>query len=196
MRRSFLVSHAVMFFGIFMFVSQQVFADDFANREQEAKKVTKQFLKQLGKAMGAAMKDGGATNAISVCSKKAPEIAAEMSRKTGWRVTRVGTRVRNSLIGIPDSWEQKVLQQFAERKAKGESFKKMTYAEIVEEPGGKYFRFMKAIGVKPVCLQCHGDKEQVLPEVEMILEDTYPHDHARNYKVGDLRGAVSIKQPL
>ena len=184
----------VVTFGLLM--SQAATANDMMERKKAAMATTKEFAKKLGGHMKAAMQDGGPVSAVRVCSDVAPQITGEMSRKTGWKVTRAGTRVRNSMLGSPDIWEQKVLAQFKARKAKGESFKKMAFSEVVEEPNGKYFRFMKAIGVKRGCLQCHGGKNEVLPEVEMILEERYPHDRARNYKVGDLRGAISIKQPM
>jgi len=173
-----------------------VYADDVEERKKAAMATTQEFAKKLGGQMQAAMKDGGPTNAVRVCSDVAPQLTGEMSRKTGWKVTRVGTKVRNSMLGTPDAWEQTVLAQFEERKAKGESLDKMAFSEVVSEPGGKYFRFMKAIGIQQGCLQCHGSKDQVLPEVEMVLEERYPHDLARDYKVGDLRGAISIKQPM
>ena len=179
-----------------LFVSLGVVAGEIEDRKKAAMTTTKEFAKKLGGHMKAAMKEGGPTNAVKVCSDIAPQLTGEISRKTGWKVTRVGTRVRNSMLGSPDAWEQKVLAQFEQRKAKGESFKTMAFSEVVEEPNGKHFRFMKAIGVKSGCLQCHGNKDDVLPEVEMILEERYPHDKARNYKVGDLRGAISIKQPM
>ena len=176
--------------------SSSAYAGEIEDRKAAAMKTTKEFGKRLGKEMKAAMKAGGPTNAIQVCSDKAPEITGELSRKTGWKVTRVGTKVRNSLLGTPDPWEQKVLAQFQERNKKGEPYKKMAFSEVVKEPNGKYFRFMKAIGVQPMCLQCHGGSDTILPEVQMILEERYPHDKAQNYKAGDLRGAISIKQPM
>lgn len=182
------------FLGLFM--SQGLVAADIEDRKKAAMTTTKEFAKKLGGHMKAAMKEGGPTNAVKVCSDVAPQLTGEMSRKTGWKVTRVGTRVRNTMLGSPDVWEQKILAQFEQRKAKGESFEKMAHSEVVEEPNGKYFRFMKAIGVQSGCLQCHGSKDEVLPEVEMILEERYPYDMARNYKAGDLRGAISIKQPM
>jgi len=142
------------------------------------------------------MKAGGPLAAVKVCSELAPQITAKISREKGWKVTRVGTRVRNPMLGMPDSWEQQVLSKFSERASKGEGFDKMAYAEIVEEPDGKYFRFMKAIGVKGQCLACHGDTDQMNAEVKKLLKERYPHDKATGYKVGDLRGAVSIKRPL
>ena len=150
----------------------------------------------LGGAMKKEMKAGGPVAAVKVCSELAPQLTAQISREKGWQVTRVGTRVRNPMLGLSDPWEQDVLAKFQARADKGESFDKMAFAEIVEEPNGKFFRFMKAIGVKSQCLACHGDPASMKKEVKALLQERYPHDQAKSYKVGDLRGAVSIKRPL
>ncbi len=165
-------------------------------RVEEARAVTRDFLKSLGGAMKQQMQSGGPVAALDVCRKVAPEIADEISLKKGWKVTRVGTRVRNAMLGMPDAWEQQVLLRFEERAAKGESFQDMEYYEVVNEPFGSYLRYMKAIGVKPLCLVCHGPREQLADPVRARLEQLYPHDRAVGYQAGDLRGAVSIKQPL
>lgn len=181
---------------VFVGISGSGWAADINSMKKEAVETTKAFVKQLGGAMKKEMKAGGPTAALKVCSELAPQITAQISREKGWKVTRVGTRVRNPMLGLPDTWEQNVLAQFQERAAKGEKFDKMAHAEIVEEPNGKFFRFMKAIGVQGQCLACHGDAAGIKPEVKALLEERYPHDQAKGYKPGDLRGAVSIKRPL
>ena len=183
----------VVFFSSASFL---VYAEDMNAMKKEAVETTKAFVKQLGGAMKKEMKAGGPVAAVKVCSELAPQITAQISREKGWKVTRVGTKVRNPMLGLPDSWEQNVLAKFQERADKGEKFDKMAFAEIVEEPGGKYFRFMKAIGVKGQCLACHGDPNTMKDEVKALLKERYPHDQAKGYKAGDLRGAVSIKRPL
>ena len=177
-------------------VASPVAATDLSVYNKDAMKVTQTFVKTLGKEMASAMKGGGAEGAVLVCRDAAPQLTGDISRKTGWKVTRVGTRVRNSMLGMPDSWEQNVLIAFEQRKTAGEGFEKMFFSEVVEEPDGQYFRFMKAIPVKKGCLQCHGDETQIKPEIAELLKQHYPHDLARGYKAGDLRGAVSIKRPL
>ena len=72
----------------------------------------------------------------------------------------------------------------------------MSKAEVVDEAGKSYFRFMKPLVVKPVCLNCHGSEEKIPETVKAELDVMYPFDQARNYKIGDLRGAISIKQPM
>jgi predicted glycoside hydrolase/deacetylase ChbG (UPF0249 family) len=108
----------------------------------------------------------------------------------------VGTHVRNPLLGMPDAWEQNILEEFAARAAKGEALAGMSYGEVVTEPGGQYYRFMKPIAVQPKYLLCHGSPETIPETIGAVFKNNYPFDAATGYKAGDLRGAVNIKQPL
>lgn len=169
---------------------------DQTEREQAASEVAEAFLGELGEAVTREMTKGGPTEVIKVYAKLAQDIAGRLSREHGWRVTRVGTRVRNPLLGMPDAWEQRVLAEFTERAANGKPFAGMTHHEVVTEPDGQYFRFMKPIVVQPKCLFCHGSSEQIPELIRMVLKKHYPFDAATGYKAGELHGAVSIKQPL
>ncbi len=171
-------------------------AADLEEREQAARDATAAFLAELGSTLKKQLSEGGPAAALQVCSEAAPRIANRISLERGWRVTRVGTRVRNPMLGTPDAWEQQVLQDFATRGAQGERFAEMAHVEVVEEPAGRYFRFMKPIATQSVCLLCHGTADAMAPDVASTLEQLYPHDRARDYHEGELRGAVSIKQPM
>lgn len=196
MKRKPHISDGLVLITTLLLMSAATVHGDISAREQTAREVVDAFIKGLGNALINEMTKGGPSGAIGVCTEIAPEIASKLSKEHGWRVTRVGTRVRNPMIGMPDAWEQRVLAQFSERANKGESFKEMSYAEAVSEPGGTYFRYMKAIGVKGVCLTCHGPKERIPESVQVELQNHYPSDQATGYEVGDLRGAISIKQPI
>jgi hypothetical protein len=171
-------------------------ADDINKYKEESIAVIGPFVKQLGEANQKAIKEAGAPAAIVVCKDIAPSMAGEISRKHGWKLTRVSLKVRNPLLGTPDAWEQKTLQDFEARLAKGEKPDTIAAAEIVDEPAGKSFRFMKAITLQQGCVACHGTAEQISPEVKANLAKDYPNDKATGYAVGQIRGAVSIKRPL
>jgi len=179
-----------------MLLSSSAFSDELAQREQAAKQVAQQFLKQLGGHLKKEMKANGPVSAIKVCKDIAPEIASQLSLENGWRVTRVSTKPRNALLGSPDQWEREALLAFEARAKKGEKYSEMAKVEVIEEAGKSYFRYMKPLGLKPVCLTCHGSEQQIPPPVKAALDDAYPYDQARGYAIGDLRGAISIKQPL
>lgn len=170
-------------------------ADDMAKYQDEARKVAKEFVTQLGGELKKEMEANGPGAAIKVCRNVAPAIASDLSRKNGWHVSRVSQKVRNPLLGTPDAWEQKVLADFNQRLEK-ENPANMDFAEIVTEPQGKYFRYMKAIPVQDVCLKCHGTDEARAQPAKDVLAADYPHDKATGYTLGQLRGAVTIKRPL
>jgi len=164
--------------------------------KREAQQVTKELVSRLGAALKQALTESGPEGAISVCRDTAPMLANSLSRRTGWKVGRVSLQVRNPLIGQPDAWEQKVLQRFDYEATGGANAAKLTVAEIVTEPEADYFRYMKALPVKPLCLTCHGSERTIPASVQARLAQEYPNDAATGYFAGQIRGAVSIKRRL
>jgi hypothetical protein len=170
-------------------------ADDMAQFQEESRKIIKEFASQLGGELQKEMKENGPVAATKVCRNVAPAIASEVSRKNGWNVGRKSLKTRNAALGMPDAWEQKVLADFEKRMEK-ENPANMEFAEVVTEPQGKFFRYMKAIPVQDVCLKCHGSDDTVAPNVKDALKAEYPHDKATGYTLGQIRGGFSIKRPL
>lgn len=170
---------------------------DMEQYKAEAKKITGAFFDELKSELVKGMKAGGPVNAIGVCNTLAPAIAEKHSQDSGWDVARTSLKLRNP-DNAPDAWETKVLQEFEERRAKGEGPDTLAYAEIVEEGGDRYFRFMKGIVMPPLeqmpCLVCHG--ENLDPKTAARLDELYPQDQARGYKAGQVRGAFTLKKKL
>jgi hypothetical protein len=171
-------------------------AQDTAALTGQAREAAVALQKTLaGKLLGE-IKAGGPESAIAVCTTLAPEAAGGLSRERGWRVTRVSLKVRNPVLGTPDAWEQRALADFDARAAKGEKPDALEAAEIVSEPQGRYFRYAKALPVAPLCLNCHGEAQNVPAGVRERLAKAYPHDRATGYREGQIRGAISVKRPL
>ncbi len=171
-----------------------------ANDTEAATAQARQWATQLVQQTGAALKKelaaSGPEGAIGVCKQVAPEIAGNLSRENGVRVARVSLKVRNAVLGHPDAWEQAVLADFDRRAAAGEKPEAMERAEIVLEPAGRYFRYMKAIPTQPMCLACHGATETLPPSIVEKLAAEYPKDRATGYSAGQIRGAVTVKRLL
>lgn len=170
-------------------------AEDLDRFQEEGRKVAAELAARLGAELQKEMKAGGPVAAIKVCREIAPAIASEASRKTGWKVSRVSLKTRNPALGLPDAWEQKVLADFAKRMEKGKSAD-LEHAEIVEEPQGRFYRYMKAIPTQGACLRCHGTDADIPQDVRDALKSSYPHDRAAGYTLGQIRGGFSIKRPL
>ena len=169
--------------------------DDMARLQDEARAAVKELSTRLGGEMKKEMEANGPVATIKVCRDLAPAIASELSRKSGWRVTRVSQKVRDPLLGMPDAWEQKVLAEFDKRMEK-ENPANMEFSEMVSEPQGKYFRYMKAVPVQGMCLKCHGTPDEVSQPVKDALAAEFPRDKAQGYTLGQIRGAVTIKRPM
>ncbi|NBW55016.1 MAG: DUF3365 domain-containing protein [Betaproteobacteria bacterium] len=163
----------------------------------QSRTISQAMLKELGQKLQSAMADGGAVNAIGVCNTQAPEIAGRVSAQNQVMLSRVGTRARNPVMGVPNDWQSKALAQFEQALARGDKLADLEFSETVVKPdGGKEFHFAKPIVLQPMCVSCHGGPEQISPEVKAKLTALYPNDKAINYQPGQLRGAVVLSRNL
>ncbi len=153
--------------------------------KQEAAALIPPFAKHLMDTVQQAKENGGPVAAVAACQSLAPEIADEHSN-ANWKIGRTSLKTRSS-ANAPDAWERSVLEQFAERAAKGEDIKTISYAETVDGQ----FRMMKAIPMQEGCLGCHGSN--IKPEIATALNEKYPDDQARDYALGDVRGAFTLR---
>jgi hypothetical protein len=160
----------------------------------QSRAVSQSMLKELGQKLQSAMAEGGAVNAIGVCNTQAPEIAGRVSSQNQVKLSRVGTRARNPVMGVPNDWQAKALAQFDAALARGEKPADIEFSETVETTNGKEFHFAKPIVLQPMCVSCHGSPEQISPEVKAKLNELYPNDKAVGYQPGQLRGAVVLSR--
>jgi len=140
---------------------------------------------ELKKALG----EGGPGHAIAVCKDRAPQLASELSRQSGAKVSRTSLRYRNP-ANAPEPWQVKVLQEF-ERKAGARDGSSPQEYVIVEGDGRT--RYLSEIRTGAVCLACHG--KSLPADLDATLKADYPHDRARNYELGEVRGAFSVSWP-
>jgi Protein of unknown function (DUF3365) len=133
---------------------------------------------------------GGFVGAVKVCSEMAQGITREFNARSGHTVRRISLRYRNPW-NMPDEYERRKLEELdllnKKKKIKNE------YVAVIEEGGQKYLRYMRPLVAVPLCVNCHGPKENIPADVKTILAEKYPEDRATGFLVGDLRGAISVK---
>lgn len=168
-------------------------AADLVTQESTARTATQQLMQQIGGELKREFALSGTLRSVIVCKYTAPEVSSTVSKRYGAQVRRVSLRVRNPALGTPDPWEQRQLLDFDRRAAAGEAADGIEASELIHEPAGWYYRYMKAIPVADVCLNCHGPSESLTAATSSQLAAEYPHDRAVGYQVGDVRGAVSYK---
>lgn len=163
------------------------------NIEQQlvaSRDVTQQLASKLKSKLKSSLQTGGPIEAVTVCNLDAKNIASEVSKDIGWQVGRTSLKTRNP-SNAPDNWEQDMLHYFEQQKQSGADISNLEAYEITEDENGKWFRYMKAIPTAEVCLVCHG--EALAPPVQEKLLALYPDDKAIGYKVGDIRGAFTVR---
>ncbi|MBY0575937.1 MAG: DUF3365 domain-containing protein [Gallionellaceae bacterium] len=158
----------------------------------EARKVAATLPPKLLAALQEEINKSGPEGAISVCKEMAPKAAGEVSQQTGWKIKRVSLKARNESRATPDAWEKAALEDFDKRAAAGEPPAQLEKGEKVDNE----YRYVKALPVQPLCLNCHGPADQLGAAVKAALAQQYPNDRATGYAAGQIRGAISVRKPL
>ena len=116
-------------------------------------------------------------------------VAKEVTEKFGFYIKQTSLKYRNPL-NKPNKYEKRILEIF-EKKHLPE------YWEIGKnEKGEEVIRYAKPLIIKKACLKCHGVPGKDVPEK---LYKALVKDYGKvafNYKLGDIRGMVSVEVPL
>jgi len=108
-------------------------------------------------------------------------VAKDFNKKSSIKIKQTSLRVRNKEMGEPDEFEREQLKIFATNKTLEPISMRST---IDDKP---VFRYMFPIQIKEACLKCHGE-----PRGEIDISG-YKKE---GYKVGDIRGAISVIVPM
>jgi hypothetical protein len=167
--------------------SISVQADD--SRLEQSRALVKSFGQSLQAELKSGLADGGPAHAIAVCKDRAPQIASELSRTSGAKVSRTSLRYRNP-ANAPEPWQADVLRDFETQADSLTADVPLEYFDAGKDGSARYLR---AIPTGGVCLACHG--AAVSDELQERLEADYPHDLAVGYAPDDIRGAFSVTWP-
>jgi len=83
----------------------------------------------------------------------------------------------------PDAFEAKVLKRFENGEITGQ------YMESWKNNGKTYVRVMTPLYITKACMSCHSSPDKV----PALIKEMFPGDLATGYKIGDVRGAISVK---
>ncbi len=160
----------------------------------DARAVAAALPPKLMSVLRPAIEKDGAASAIQTCNVDAPRLGKEASDASGWMVRRVSLRNRNPKA-VPDAWERETLHDFDRRAAAGDKADTLERAGEVMVDGRRTLRYMKALPVGEMCLACHGAPDRLAPGVNDKLKALYPDDRGTGYKLGEIRGAITLKKP-
>jgi len=103
--------------------------------------------------------------------------------KTGFSFNNVSDKPRNP-DHMADAVELEAMAYFREHDKE-----KLLFKPFINAKGENYYLYARPIWIKKHCIKCHGNREDA-PETIRKL-----YDKAWGYKIGDLRGIMSIKLP-
>jgi Protein of unknown function (DUF3365) len=189
--RRFIFSTALILAFLFVHCSEN--KQEVSENQLVAMRTTaNDFMKELKGVLIQQMQTGGIVQAVSVCSDTAQLLTNKFGVERGVFIKRVSLKNRNK-NNFPDDVEKRALNKFELLKQNNELDSETEFAEITTDGNYKYLRYLKPIILQAECLNCHGNQENMMPDVKDLIAQNYPADRATGYKVGDLRGAVSIK---
>lgn len=123
---------------------------------------------------------GGPAAAIDVCKNEAPQLTEAQSTPK-LRIGRTSVSLRNP-ANQPPAWARQWVGDQGRRKVSGGA----KLASVALPNGGT--GYLRAIGVAPVCLACHGPQTALADTLRARLRENYPADTAVDFAEGDLRG--------
>ena len=184
---------AIFVSSLFLFNCSNKQTEVTEEQKMQMRTTATDFMGELKSILLNRVQTRGVVNALDVCSDTAQVLTNEFGLQRGVFIKRVSFKNRNK-NNFPDDYEQNVLNSFQEILQNKKLDEKTELAELVKEGEFTYLRYMKPIIIQPECLNCHGSEGTMLEEVTKLITERYPNDKARDYKPGDLRGAVSIKK--
>ncbi|MEY5099087.1 MAG: hypothetical protein RJA36_1806 [Pseudomonadota bacterium] len=161
----------------------------------DARSVAAAIPPKLLQTLTAAIQQSGPAEAIGICRTEAPRMARAASEQTGWQIRRVSLRNRNPKA-VPDDWERQTLESFERSQASGVDASQLERWDSVTENGQSVRRYMRALPTQALCLQCHGKAEDLGAGVAQRLGQLYPDDRGTGYSVGQIRGAMTLRQAV
>jgi hypothetical protein len=160
-------------------------ADDF---QTEAAQLVADLKASLMKNLTEKISSSGAVEAIPFCHANVKPIAKEAAkdRLLKFEFGRTSHKIRNP-ENAPKDWATSYLQAY-----QGKRKEELPQSFILHQlPNGKRV-YMEPLFVEARCLLCHGEK--ISQNVSDKIKELYPKDVARDFKLGEFRGFIWVKE--
>ncbi len=114
----------------------------------------------------------------ALATRELSTIANKTSTRASFTVTSNNVRQK---ANTPDEFEKAAIAEFTANKG----------TQFVEKYEGDSYRYARPLFIKEGCLRCHGDPANA----PAAVIQKYGNQKAFHYKVGDIRGIISVKLP-
>ena len=140
----------------------------------------------LGKNLMQAISERGTAGAIEFCNIEAIPITDSLAKIHRARVKRVSDKNRN-----PDNAANEAELAYIEN-AKNQLAADQNIKPQLKEEDGKWVGYYPIL-TNAMCLQCHGNADQVNKEALAMIQAHYPDDKALGYSENEVRGIWVIE---
>jgi len=160
--------------------------------QENGEKAVGVLLKIVQKELKTTIEEKGLVAALSVCDDKALYLTDSVANSMNGvlEIKRTSLRYRNP-ENAPDTYERNVLSYFQSTLLETGNLPE-DMIEKVSSDTTTHFRYYRPLVVKSLCLNCHGQSENISPEVAYRLKRLYPKDHATGYSIDQFRGVVRV----
>lgn len=193
-KMKYLIALLIVSALIFVSCKQEVKFDE-KKYSEEFRGYAKEYLLGLKSVLMKNMHEGGPIKAVTVCADTASDLTKLYAETMNLEIKRVSFKNRNE-NNQPDNFEKESLKKFEELFAVNKINAETEIIKKVNVDGKESIRYVKPILVEAPCLNCHGSANEIIPEVKELIQKKYSNDKATGYKIGDLRGAISITKKL
>jgi rubrerythrin len=148
---------------------------------QKAEQAKKDMFGKLLSTLSTTLAEQGTIAAIDVCSEVAPKVANSIAADYGLKIGRTSWKLRNP-SNRPPVWAALLVDE------------KVAQQRLMADRNGR-LGVLSPIRINAACIQCHGPKDQIDPQVRQQLDHFYPEDQATGFNDGDLRGWFWVEVP-
>ncbi len=148
-------------------------------RLDTAKAADKKLRQTLMGRVQEVMGSDGPVAAVDVCHEEAIPLTEDIAEEFGVAIGRVSDQRRNP-DNTGEDWVWNLIDD-----AQGEAHQR----------ANDTFQRVTPIELADGCATCHGQQEDIPPEVAEVIDARYPDDQATGYEPGDLRGWVWVEVP-
>ena len=118
-----------------------------------------------------------------------PKPAPGQPRVTAIKRTSLGLR---NPANQPDAADLAALEKIGTAIKEGEEVPVLLMQRLEPAAAPVEWRVYRPITTMPVCINCHGPRNELRPEVRAFLEKNYPLDNAADYTAYKWRGVIRI----
>lgn len=140
------------------------------------------LMESLFERLVASRQESGPAAAITVCKDVAPNLASEVGKARGVVIGRTSFRLRNPRNEAP-AWARPFVDE------------QHNAPVVLRNDSDGSIATLFPIQLKAECLQCHGPRDAIQPDVLEALRKAYPQDNATGFQEGELRGWFHVRVP-